>query len=889
MLEAFDVIKLVEKLPLKICAIATWGDHFMLSTVSSKNEAHLLVYKVIQGTDYDKIYEAKLDRTLKKFTSKPVNQLAVIPEHHIFLALASDGELYSADLAQFAHKPALPRTRNVSCFAVDWHKLKSYQPELRICVATKKKILVFSYRNQNFITSDELSLPENARSVSWVGDGLIVCIKKDLYHLTLDGDSKELFSIGQNRSEPVLLPITKGEKHELLVLKDEKQISLDKDAKPTQSIALIWSDMPLCIEHVHPYILGVLPKGIEVKALEQKLQVQSIKMMDTMKDQVKFIVHDNMTLVASHTQVYKLEPRGYDIQVGRLVQLKHFELALEIAELIKETEEDRKMRRMEILRRYAFYLFTQHKFEQSLKIYLEIKEDPVNVISLYPHLLPSELRATVTQPLPAAPPVLTGDDLKKGTEHLISYLTQIRYQVQQDIQQPNIGNSDRMIAQVTTIDTTLLKCYIKTGNSTLIGSLVRLPDNHLHLTESERVLRNEEKYQELVQLFRTKGKHSKALELLHQFHKGPTGPLSGVWPTIDYLQNVTKDHIDLILKYSKWVLKLNPDEGIKIFTEEIGEVENLPRGKIYDHITACAPQLTIPYLEHIIHRWSDKTPKFHNTLILIYKKQVEERLPKYLQMTKGRPRAKAGEEPDELGLLRSKLLNFLQSSQYYEPEALISKFPPDDLFEERALLLGHLGQHDVALAIYAHVLHDPKLAEDYCHRIYDPENEENKEVYLSLVKMYFHPPSLTKLGIRLPKRPDPERNVEKAMMILSAHHEKIDAAKVLDMLPSDTTLESIKKFLLTVLEERTVLQRKTHVLRSLQLAEHLQVQRTRIKEQSPHFIIDESTLCNTCYKRLSTSAFARHPSGVIVHLYCYQQEMADKQEDEDFQNSYSLT
>ena len=137
-----------------------------------------------------------------------------------------------------------------------------------------------------------------------------------------------------------------------------------------------------------------------------------------------------------------------------------------------------------------------------------------------------------------------------------------------------------------------------------------------------------------------------------------------------------------------------------------------------------------------------------------------------LSHTLGRPRAKAGEEPDELGLLRSKLLNFLQSSQYYEPEALISKFPPDgeqyhvkfksnhvtfmcllyymvllilcrilfiDLFEERALLLGHLGQHDVALAIYAHVLHDPKLAEDYCHRIYDPENEENKEViYLSI-------------------------------------------------------------------------------------------------------------------------------------------------------------
>ena len=51
--------------------------------------------------------------------------------------------------------------------------------------------------------------------------------------------------------------------------------------------------------------------------------------------------------------------------------------------------------------------------------------------------------------------------------------------------------------------------HLQTGNNTLIGSLVRLPDNHLHLTESERVLRNEEKFQELVQLFRTKGKHSK--------------------------------------------------------------------------------------------------------------------------------------------------------------------------------------------------------------------------------------------------------------------------------------------------------------------------------------------------------------------------------------------
>lgn len=50
----------------------------------------------------------------------------------------------------------------------------------------------------------------------------------------------------------------------------------------------------------------------------------------------------------------------------------------------------------------------------------------------------------------------------------------------------------------------------------------------------------------------------------------------------------------------------------------------------------------------------------------------------------GRPKAKAGEEPTQLGFLRSKLLNFLHSSLYYEPEGLISKFPIDSEWAKAA-------------------------------------------------------------------------------------------------------------------------------------------------------------------------------------------------------------
>ena len=43
----------------------------------------------------------------------------------------------------------------------------------------------------------------------------------------------------------------------------------------------------------------------------------------------------------------------------------------------------------------------------------------------------------------------------------------------------------------------------------------------------------------------------------------------------------------------------------------------------------------------------------------------------------GRQRARAGEEPGELGVLRTKLLKFLDTSRYYVAAEHISSFPQD--------------------------------------------------------------------------------------------------------------------------------------------------------------------------------------------------------------------
>ena len=60
-----------------------------------------------------------------------------------------------------------------------------------------------------------------------------------------------------------------------------------------------------------------------------------------------------------------------------------------------------------------------------LDVLCSVSLDPVHVIGLYPHLLPSDLRMALSQSHPTKPPTLSGVDLEEGTKHLITYLTQV--------------------------------------------------------------------------------------------------------------------------------------------------------------------------------------------------------------------------------------------------------------------------------------------------------------------------------------------------------------------------------------------------------------------------------------------------------------------------------
>lgn len=128
---------------------------------------------------------------------------------------------------------------------------------------------------------------------------------------------------------------------------------------------------------------------------------------------------------------------------------------------------------------------------------------------------------------------------------------------------------------------------------------------------------------------------------------------------------------------------------MKIFTEDIVEVENLPRAKILDHLLREHDPLVIPYLEHVIHTWNDSNPLYHDGLINIYREKII---------------SNANITEEELQHTKSKLIAFLDKSTHYTPERVLLHFPNDSLFEERAIVLGKLGRHEQALSIYILIL-----------------------------------------------------------------------------------------------------------------------------------------------------------------------------------------
>ncbi|PSN56238.1 Vam6/Vps39-like protein [Blattella germanica] len=705
--DAYELALLL-KSPVQIESIAAYDDNLLVGT----KQGHLLMYSVSYHYG-DPKPNVQLLRYHKSFSKKPVLQLAVVPEYQILVSLSDNAiSVHDITVINFPVISVMSGTKGATLFTLDIKKQISMTGEttalVRMCVAVKRKLQLFYWKNNEFRNlQDDLNVSDVPRALAWCEETICVGLKGEYRLVKLDNKQKDLFPI-EKHPEPL---ITKLSDSTFALGKDMQSIFMNTEGHPIQKYAVKWSEAPLGMSYDEPYLVGVLAECVEVRTVEPCLFIQSLPV-----EEPRFITRcrQGLVYIASPGQVYCLLAIPVARQIHVLLENKEFQLALKLT----------------IQTLYAFDLFNNKQFHKSMKEFLKLGTDPYEVIRLFPELLPQQ---SVGQEGAEQREKLQDRDLENGLLALIEFLTEVRHKLMGDSkpennEKNNVNHkSTQQLLQI--IDTTLLKCYLQT-NDALVAPLLRL--NRCHLGETEKTLKKHHKFSELIILYQTKGLHRKALELLQKQADQPDSTLHGYERTLQYLQHIG------------WVLDANPEEGLKMFTEDIAEVEQLPRPKVLDYLLRTHKNLVIPYLEHVVHSWEDTNSIFHNALVHQYRENCQQLLGSLSSPTK----------QDEVKKIRHKLLQFLETSAHYTPETVL---------------------------------------------VYSQGSPGYDEVYILLIKMLINPPDSSSWLVMGPHStvlpPPPMSDLEKALSLLEEHASKIHPLKALSVLPDHVPVLRIRHFL----------------------------------------------------------------------------------------------
>lgn len=634
-----------------------------------------------------------------------------------------------------------------------------------MCVAVRRKLQFYYWkRNELLEFAPDIELSDIPKVVSWSGNYICVGYKTEYILFDISDDKKrkqDLFpTTSSSRAIDPCVSLIDNEKF-FAVVKDEHLITiptsdeaknnvskLDSEAsildpKSSKTLPTItWTEPPTVVVWDQPYILGLITDSVEVRVFDSS-GLEKDKLIQTIPEiqKARFLIsgkvnQKGLIFAASVSHLWCIESIDIATQRQNLLQDKKWFLALKLTEMSDESEEDKQSITHEIQTLYAYDLFINKQFREAMLEFSKLKTDPTNVIKLFSDLLPSSCEpqtstrqmssSMVETELMREIPKLADKDLENGLLALIDYLVEIRSQVGK--LQGNakaFGRNPKVLLSI--IDTTLLKCYLETNDS-FVSSLIRL--NNCHLEESEKILISYKKYSELIILYQTKGQHKRALTLLK------TSPNFGHERIVQYLQHLGSEHKKLIFEFADHVIQEHPQEGLKIFTEDIQEVENLPRADVLDFLLTNHKSLVIPYLEHIISVWNEVKPLFHNILIQQYKEQI-------FSLKSDPDFDKVNQKKIELDLVREKLINFLKTSNKYSAEKVLVDFQCDDLFEERAIVLGKLAKHEKVLSIYIQILGDVEKAIEYCDLVYSTAGVNYTEIYIILIRLLLNPPTVS--------------------------------------------------------------------------------------------------------------------------------------------------
>jgi hypothetical protein len=390
-------------------------DSLLVSQVNTPNPSH-----TTRPTD--------LLREVEKFSTRAIDQLAIIKEANTLVSLSSY-HVSLHDDKTYELIETIPRTKNATCFAVTSNIVKDADtgiPEIisRLAVAVKRRLLVWSWHESELHENvTEVVLPEGIRTVTWANATKVVCGMNAGYVLvdvtTLE--TQEIAGVGAAAAggqgsrfgaasmgymglggfvpKPLATRLAEGE---MLLAKDIHSLFIDTNGKPLEKRQIPWQSAPESIGYSYPYILALQPptKGsLEVRNPDTLNLLQTIELPGAA--QLHFppptvsLAHAGKGFhISSDRAVWKMDATDYDTQVQELIEKAQFDEAISVLGMLEDALLKNKigtMREVKMLKAEA--LFKQRKFRQSLDLFNEdeVHAPPERVLRLYPRVIAGEL------------------------------------------------------------------------------------------------------------------------------------------------------------------------------------------------------------------------------------------------------------------------------------------------------------------------------------------------------------------------------------------------------------------------------------------------------------------------------------------------------------------
>ncbi|GAB4827022.1 Vam6/Vps39-like protein [Ancistrocladus abbreviatus] len=802
---AFDSYELLSNCPTKIDSVESYGSKVLLGC----SDGSLRIFAP-ESADSDRspppsdlhYYSETLDlfkephsqeRTISGFSKKPILAMEVLRSKELLLSLSESIAFHK--LPNFEMIAVITKAKGANVYS--WDDRRGY-----LCFARQKRVCIFRHDGgRGFVEVKEYGVPDTVKSMSWCGENICIGIRREYMILNAgNGVLSEVFPSGRI-APPLVVSLPHGE---LLLGKDNIGVFVDQNGKLVQDGRICWSEAPSEIIIQKPYAIALLPRYVEIRSLRAPYPlIQTVVLRN-----VRHLIKSNGAVIVSlENSVHGLFPVPLGAQIVQLTASGNFEEALALCKLLPPEDSSlRAAKESSIHIRFAHYLFENGEYEEAVEHFVASQVDITYVLSLYPSIIipkstvlpePDKLAdigwdasdlsrgsSALSDDMESSPAVHmefdeSADLESKKMSHntlmaLIKFLHKKRFCViekaaaegtddavldavgtnfrsydSKGAKKSNKGRNSIPLSsaareRAAVLDTALLQALILTGQSSAAVELLK-GLNYCDVKISEEFLQKRSQFTALLELYKCNDMHREALKLLQQLVEESKSAEPQVELTqkftpamiLEYLKPLCGTDPMLVLEFSMPVLESCPTQAIELFLSG-----NIPADLVNSYLKQHAPNLQARYLELMIAMNENEiSGNLQNEMVQIYLSEV---LDWYAELSSQDKWDEKAYSPT-----RKKLLSALDCISGYNPEALLKRLPAEALYEERAILLGKLNQHELALSLYVHKLHVPELALSYCDRVYGSQllqssAKSHGSIYLTLLQIYLNPRRTTR-------------------------------------------------------------------------------------------------------------------------------------------------